>query len=499
MKNYLIILSKTMALTLGLTVSASAQTDGALKAIQQTIPFIDSAYRAFAREHHSPGLAYAVVYRGQVIHTGTEGFTDVEQRIPVTDRSVFRIASMTKSFVAAAILQLRDAGKLRLDDPVTQYIPEFMDQALPTDDAPAITIRHLLTHTSGLPEDDPWGDPQLDMSRETFYALMKEGFSFSNTPGVKYEYSNTPYALLGEIIRKVAGEGFDTYINQHILKPLGMEDTYWEYTEVPDDLLAKGYRWVKDAWVKQTMVGNGVYGAMGGMLTTLGDFAKYMAMHQQAWPARDGADPWPLKRASLREMQSPWVFNTLTPFNGSLTSFAYGYALRWTRDAEQVTTVGHTGGLPGFGSNWMILPDHDLGLVCFSNVTYAPAAAVNTQVATGIIQRAGLKPRPIPVPPILKQRQQALLSFLPEWENAEDSPIFSGNFFTDYYIDMLREQSKAVLAEAGNIIKVRDVVPENNLRGTFIIECERRNVEVFFSLTPEKTPRIQQFEMKVVQ
>src|SRR5690606_29379345 len=362
-----------------------------------------------------------------------------------------------------------------------------------------ITIRHLLTHTSGLPEDDPWGDPQLDMSRETFYALMKEGFSFSNTPGVKYEYSNTPYALLGEIIRKVTGEGFDTYINRHILKPLGMEHTYWEYTEVPDSLLAKGYRWVKDAWVKQTMVGNGVYGAMGGMLTTLGDFAKYMAMHQQAWPARNGSDPWPLKRASLREMQSPWVFNTLTPFNGSLTSFAYGYALRWTRDAEQVTTVGHTGGLPGFGSNWMILPDHDLGLVCFSNVTYAPAAAVNTQVATGIVQRAGLKPRPIPVPPILKQRQQALLSFLPEWENAEDSPIFSGNFFTDYYIDMLREQSKAVLAEAGNIIKVRDVVPENNLRGTFIIECERRNVEVFFSLTPEKTPRIQQFEMRLVQ
>src|SRR5690606_11591588 len=203
MKNYLIILSQPMALMLGLTGPASAQTDDALKAIQQTIPFIDSAYRAFAREHHSPGLAYAVVYRGQVIHTGTEGFTDVEQHIPVTDRSVFRIASMTKSFVAAAILQLRDAGKLRLDDPVTQYIPEFMDQALPTDDAPAITIRHLLTHTSGLPEDDPWGDPQLDMSRETFYALMKEGFSFSNTPGVKYEYSNTPYALLGEIIRKV--------------------------------------------------------------------------------------------------------------------------------------------------------------------------------------------------------------------------------------------------------------------------------------------------------
>src|SRR5690606_1307702 len=187
------------------------------------------------------------------IHLGNLGYTDVEQQIPVSEKSVFRIASMTKSFVAAAILQLRDAGKLRLDDPVEQYVPEFSKQPVPTDDAPVITIRHLLTHTSGLPEDDPWGDRLLDMSEETFRALTKEGFSFSNTPGVKYEYSNTPFALLGKIIRKVSGQSYDSYINEHILSPLGMKETYWEYTEVPDKLLAKGYRWVDGKWVKQPM------------------------------------------------------------------------------------------------------------------------------------------------------------------------------------------------------------------------------------------------------
>lgn len=498
MRNHLIPFYQIAMITLLSTGGVHAQPADPITAVKQIIPVIDSSYRAFAAEQHSPGLAYAVIYGGEIIHLGSFGFTDVEQQIPVSEKSVFRIASMTKSFVAAAILQLRDAGKLRLDDPVSQYIPEFSDQPMPTDDSPVITIRHLLTHTSGLPEDDPWGDRLLDMDEETFRSLTKEGFSFSNTPGVRYEYSNTPFALLGEVIRKVSGQSFDVYINEHILAPLEMNETYWEYTQVSDKLLAKGYRWVNGKWAKQPMVSNGVYGAMGGMLTTLNDFAKYMALHQQAWPARNGPAEGPLKRSSLREMQSPWVFNMLGEFNGDLTSFAYGYALRWTRDANQVTTVGHTGGLPGFGSNWMILPDYDLGLVCFSNVTYGPAAAINTKVATEIIRRADLTPRPIPVSSILKKRQQELMGFLPDWKDAERSPIFSGNFFQDFYPDMLRKDCKATLAEAGKIVRVHELVPENNLRGTFIVECEHRNIEIFFSLTPEHEPRIQQFSIKLV-
>lgn len=384
MKNYLNFLCQIPAMIPLLTGIACAQTGDPLTAIRQTIPVIDSSYRAFAEEHHSPGLAYALVYGNEVIHIGTFGVTDVEQQIPVTPQSVFRIASMTKSFVAAAILQLRDQGELRLDDPVSQYLPEFKQQPLPTDDAPVITIRHLLTHTSGLPTDDPWGDRLLDMSEETFYTLMKDGFSFSTTPGQRYEYSNTAFALLGAIIKKVSGQSFDTYIDQHIFAPLGMDQTYWEYTKVPDSLLAKGYRWLDGHWLKQPLVGNGVYGAIGGMLTTLGDFAKYMALHLQAWPARNGADKGPVKRASLREMQSPWMFYALREFNGETASLAYGYGLRWSRDRDK-QTVGHTGGLPGFGSSWMVLPDYGFGLVCFSNVTYAPAVQVNMQVADEII------------------------------------------------------------------------------------------------------------------
>lgn len=464
------------------------------------IGYIDSAYRAFAEEQRSPGLIYALVTGGKVVHVNTYGYADVERKILVTENSVFRIASMTKSFVAAAILQLRDAGKLRLDDPVSDYVKEFGKLTMPTTDAPDITIRHLLTHTSGLPEDDPWGDRLLDMSVDSFYQVLDAGLSFSNTPGVKYEYSNTPFALLGEIIHKVSGQPFEAYINAHILVPLGMNETYWDYRDVPEQHLAYGYRWLDKQWAKEVLYGHGVYGAMGGMWTTAGDFAKYLAMHQQAWPERDGADKQPLKRSSLREMQSPLIFNSLTEYGGVLTSFAYGYGLRWTRDVNGVTTVGHTGGLPGYGSNWLMLPEYGFGLICFSNITYAPAPMINTEVALGLIRRMGLQPTPLEISDILRKRQQELIGFLSDWGGAADeSTVFSSNFFYDYPIPVLQATCQSILKEAGKIKSVQEVKSENRLRGTFKLVCERQDVEVFFSLTPEASPRIQQFSIQLAK
>lgn len=474
------------------------QQAGASERIRQVLPIIDSIYQGFAASNHSPGLAYAIVYGDDAIHMGTLGHTDIQRQIPVTPRSVFRIASMTKSFIAAAILQLRDAGKIHLDAPITRYIPELEGQRLLTEDAPQITIRHLLTHSAGFPEDNPWGDRQLEISDEEFMALIHDGFTVSNAPGITYEYSNTGYALLGEVVRRVSGQRYDAYIDTNLLTPLGMTNTYWEYTDVPDSLLARGYRWVNGQWVAQPMLHDGAYGAMGGLMTSLEDFANYAALFLQAWPARDGADAGPLKRSSLREMQQPWAFNSLNSSDDCPTTSAYGYGLRWTHDCEKVMTVGHSGGLPGFGSNWLILPEYGLGVICFSNVTYAPATAVNMQVAKEIINRSELMPRPAAVSDILRQRRNELVGFLPYWHGAEDSDSFAVNFFLDNYVSMLRAESEAIFAKAGNVRKVNEVVAENNLRGTFIIECEHHDIAVYFTLSPERVPRIQQFSIRLV-
>jgi CubicO group peptidase (beta-lactamase class C family) len=473
-----------------------------LEKIRKVLPLIDQLYKDYATRIHSPGFVYGVMADGELIATGETGVAQTEGKTPATIQSVFRIASMSKSFTAMAILQLRDGGKLRLDDPVSKYIPQFGKHAFPVTDAPAVTIRHLLTHAAGFPEDNPWGDRQLAKTDTELLALLNKGIAYSNVPGVAYEYSNLGFALLGQIIKKVSGVSYQQYINQYILKPLGMNKTYWDYANVPAASLAHGYRWIDGQWVEQPLLHDGAWGAMGGLLTTIEDFGKYMALHLSAWPPRSAKESPVLKRSSLREMHQPGNFNTLNsqysyPSGRPCpTAFAYGYGLRWTKDCGGRIAVGHSGGLPGFGSNWQILPEYGIGVVCFSNVTYAPTTAINTQVLDTLVAVAGLKPRGSKPSTILLQRQQQLVQLLPHWNSAETSGIFAENFFLDYFTDALRKEATALFEKAGKIVRVGELILENGLRGAFMLEGEKTNLEVSFTLTPEAVPLIQEYHIR---
>src|ERR1700742_1063459 len=165
-------------------------------------------------------MAYGIVAGVRLIYTGQPGYSHLGRKIPAGPTIDFRIASMTKSFVSVAILQLRDAGKLRLGDPASMYIPELKGQQGPASDAPVITIRHLLSHSAGFPEDNPWGDRQLAVTDADLLALVRRGISFSNSPGISYEYSNLGFTLLGYIVQKVSGQTYEAYITEHILQPL---------------------------------------------------------------------------------------------------------------------------------------------------------------------------------------------------------------------------------------------------------------------------------------
>jgi CubicO group peptidase (beta-lactamase class C family) len=367
-------------------------------------------------------------------------------------------------------------------------------------DAPVITIRHLLTHSAGFPEDNPWGDRQLDVSDDSLRALLRQGVSFSNSPGTHYEYSNLGFTILGHIIRQVSGQSYEEYITTHILRPLGMTHTYWEYSQVPVKELALGYRWLNNGWVEQPMLHDGAWGAMGGMITTLEDFARYTAFQLSAWPASDVQENNILKRSSLREMQQPWVFNNLNPGSGTgcaVVSF-YGYGLRWTRDCKGRTMIMHSGGLPGFGSNWTILPDYGIGIICFGNVTYAPAAAINTRALDALIRLAKLSPRPVPVSPILQQRKKELLALLPDWRTGTDNPAFAANFFLDNFPDSLRKEAGRLFRQAGKITGTGELEAENNLRGSFLLQGEQADIRVWFSLSPENPARIQDYEIRLI-
>jgi CubicO group peptidase (beta-lactamase class C family) len=446
-------------------------------------------------------LVWGIVLDGSLVHSGAIGFANLEKKIPAAPDIRFRIASMSKSFTAMAILKLRDGGKLSLFDPVEKFIPEFRNVTPLTADAPAITVRHLLTMTPGFPEDNPWGDRQLAVSVDELRNFVRGGIAMSNAPGVTYEYSNLAYALLGQIISSMARQPYQRFITREILEPLGMKDTVWEYAEVPAAKLALGYRRVNDGWQIEPMLHDGTYGAMGGLLTTVHDLARYVSFHLAAWPARDDPDNGVVRRATLREMHKPaevsGVVANVKNLAGEAAPFAVGYAygLRWSMDNKNVVTVGHSGGLPGFGSNHSFYPDYGVAVVSLANLTYAGTSAANAKVGALLIEKAKLPRRVLPPSTILETRKQQVAELIQTWDPRLADALVAENFFLDRSREDWVQRARTTLAQAGKIASIGPIVPENQLRGTFSLIGENGRVVVFFTLTPEKIPRVQQLRL----
>lgn len=473
--------------------------------IKQTFEVVDKIFRDYADSNHLPGVAYGLVVDGKLLYKGSIGYTDVEKKIPVTSSSLFRIASMSKSFATMAILKLRDEGKLNLDDPAYLYIPALRNLKYPTLDAPQITIRHLMTHGAGFPEDNPWGDRQLADTDKELLALIEKQLSFSNPPGIAYEYSNLGFALQGMIISKVSGMPYQDYIRKNIFEPLGMNTTTYEYADVAPEKLAHGYRWLNNKWNEEVLLHDtkeGSWGAMGAMISSIDEFANYMGFHLSAWPPNNALDNGPIKRSSVREMHHPWRWNNFNPnykFPDGRTcaiTAAYCYGLGWMKDCEGKTYIAHSGGLPGFGSQWRIMPDYGIGIVSFANRTYSPMGFVNLKVLDTIIKIAGLQPRQLPASKILEQRKNELVKILPDWNNAENSEIFAENFFPDYPIDTLKKEARELYVKAGKILSIKTMKAENQLRGSFIMEGEYTDIEIYFTLSPENPALIQEYHIR---
>jgi CubicO group peptidase (beta-lactamase class C family) len=185
---------------------------------------IDTLAAGYHQRGGQPGLAYGVVIDGELVHAAGLGERDLGGPPPDAG-TVFRIASMTKSFTASAVLALRDDGALRLDDPAEAYVPELRGWPPVSPDAARISVRHLLTMTAGFPTDDPWGDRQQGLPLEEFGAFLARGVRFNWAPGTQFEYSNLGFAILGRIITAVTGVAYPDYIRDRLLRPLGMTRT----------------------------------------------------------------------------------------------------------------------------------------------------------------------------------------------------------------------------------------------------------------------------------
>ncbi|MGA9774492.1 MAG: serine hydrolase domain-containing protein [Candidatus Dormiibacterota bacterium] len=461
------------------------------KAVSASFSDIDEIFRSFAERQRLPGLAYGVTASGGLVHSGAVGLARLQPERQVAVDTVFRIASMTKSITAACVLILRDRGQLRLDDEVATYVPEAATMALPTRDSQPITVRQLLTMSAGLVEDDPWADRQLAMAPDDFSSLLA-GVQFSRPPGVAFEYSNLGYALLGRVVANVAGVSVSQFANENLLEPLGMFDTRWEAGMVPSDRRADGHRLRDGKWEVEEPLTDGAFGAMGGLWTTVPDFARYLSFHLEAWPPRDDEDRGPLARASRREMQQPHRPVSVAerrPPGVALAGYGYGLMAGDRRGGGRV--VYHSGGLPGFGSHVQALPDLGLGVVGFANLTYAPMWQVVAEAAEFLAQSAAAGSPPPEAFPALDSLRAQVVGLYEQWDDEVVLALAADNLLLDLDLDHRRQEVGVLRGRLGRCLEVGPLEPRGAMRGGWRLRCERGDVRVEVRLAPSRPPRLQ--------
>ncbi|RZT10342.1 CubicO group peptidase, beta-lactamase class C family [Duganella sp. CF402] len=479
------------ALAMPLHAIADDKSDAAL------FDKVDAIFADYALDQHIPGLVYGIVADGRLVYVRGMGVQDLESHRPVTPDSLFRIASMSKAFTALTVLKLRDDGKLRLDALAESYVPELKNWKSPTEDAPRIRVRDLLNHTAGLVTDDPWGDRQTPLPEADFTQLLRTGVPFSHAPGVTMEYSNLGYAILGRIIGNVSGRPYADTISSMLMQPLGMSSTGYMADAAPRERRAQGYHWADNKWTQVQTMAHGAFGAMGGVQTSAVDYAKWMAYLLAAWPARDGADAGPVKRATVRELAHGSNFPALrqrfghTGADSCRQASTYGMGLIAATDCELGLTLSHGGGYPGYGSHVLLLPDYGVGVFAFTNRSYSGSSAAVWDAAMVLSRGGYLKARSLTAGPELAAAYTAAGSIYQKGDVSVASGQLAMNFLLDRDAAGWRRDLEQLKAAVGDCDTSAPLNPSGPLAGGFTWRCARGRVSGSVLLAPTTPPTIQ--------
>ena len=318
---------------------------------------------SFVKDNRLYGAAAGVVHTGELAWAGGVGFADITARRPSQPDTLYRIASITKTFTGTAIMQLRDAGKLDLDDPAVDWLPELKASGSPKTIA-RVTIRRLLSHESGLIGDPPGTDwtlpvPVYEGLAERSLARAAEIVT-AVPPNTQQKYSNLGYQLLGEIVRRASGTDYPAYLRAHVLTPLGMTATAFEPLEPAlAARCATGYD--GRAFSDELSVAAAVppIWAEGGLWSDVADLARWLSF--QLGPYADQpADSPVLAAATLREMHKPRYLGD----DGWKEAFGISwYAIR----KDDVTWIQHSGALNGFIASACFDREHGVGAIALLN------------------------------------------------------------------------------------------------------------------------------------
>ena len=357
------------------------------------------------RRGRIPGLALGLLRKGSTRFVGGFGYRNRAARLPVTERTVFGIASMTKSFTAIAVLRLEEAGALRVSDPVLRHLEEFRTPEPRR--TRRITLHHLLTHSSGLPPlpsiyytsgrsiaRDPPYDPKvarrvgIDPDHppiDTYEGLMeylgRTRYRLLGPPGAWFSYSNEGFGLLGAVIERASGRTYESFVEEEILRPAGMRASTFdtgvmfrqpEVTTLysPDWTHPGRPRVASEEWWEDTCLR-----AAGALRTNVGDLLAYLSLYLDR--GRVGRERI-LRPESLEKMLRPWV-----PIQPGVF---YGYGIAVRPDYHGHLLAFHDGGLKGVASQFAVVPDRGVGGTVLANADGAPASRV---LQAGINQMLG--------------------------------------------------------------------------------------------------------------
>ncbi|MBV9708658.1 MAG: beta-lactamase family protein [Chloroflexi bacterium] len=324
---------------------------GVTTELERRLPLVEKYLAQVRRGLRLPGLSVSVVLDGKVLYTA--GFGVASPGRAVSPHTPFLLGSLSKSFTALAIMQLVECGKLRLDDPVQQHVPWF---TVASPDAASLTVRHLLTHTSGLSCYagrnllSGRGDKSVDQSVRAL-----SGVKLVHAPGARFEYSNSNYLVLASLIEVISGEPYPHYMEEHIFKPLSMHDSFVSHRAAAPTL-AQGYRW----WFGLPLPFHApyLYDAQGAafLICSAADMARWLLLHLGDG-SLDGVRL--LSPAGMAEVHRP---QRHTKKRGSQV------ALGWrVEKLAGESLLGHGGEVSNFRAEMMIVLGRKLGVVVLAN------------------------------------------------------------------------------------------------------------------------------------
>lgn len=351
-------LRSILILYLSMHAILAAGTDEEKSSLQSKIEIIETWLEAHRIYKELPGISIAIISDQDLLYANGFGYSDCDLKNPAISTTLYRIASITKTFTCTAIMQLRDRGLLDLDDTVSRHLPWFrINQKFP--ESPDITIWHLMTHTSGLPREAAfpyWTDhdfPSMDEIKQT----LSEQYTI-HAAADHYDYSNLGISLLGEIIENVSGQSYSEYIRTQILEPLQMRDTYVKLNQQVEDRLARCYSIKRRDGSRKIIPVADTQGltAAANMSSNVLDLSKFIAFNLSAY---SNVDQNMIKKSTLKEMHRvQWINDYWASARG------IGYSIR---KIDNRNVVSHSGWIEAFRSHILFCPDNKIGIVVMTN------------------------------------------------------------------------------------------------------------------------------------